>query len=271
MIGNKVARYHIVSALGQGGLATVWKANDQLLGRTVALKVLAPKLAASHEARRRFLHEAQAAAALDHPGIVAVYDAGETGEAIYIALALIDGETLAERLRRGPLAVAEALMIVRAAAEAIGHAHARSVIHRDVTSRNIMITKDERVVVLDFGLALAAWASRVTPGETIVGTAAYMAPEVMLGRKADARADVYGLGVVLYEALTGAFPHVGDGPQAAFYSTPHLSPTPPRERRTDLSSAVEDVVLKAIARDPDDRFQTAEEFVSALDHLSREP
>lgn len=267
MIGRRIGRYRIISKLGQGGLATVWKAKDELLGRTIALKVLDERHTASLKARRRFIHDAQAAAALEHPGIVAIYDAGEADGTIYIALALIDGETLCQHVADRRIPITEAVRIVRAAAEAIGHAHARGVIHRDVTGRNIMIARDGRVLVLDFGLALAAWESRVTTGESILGTALYMAPEVMLGREADARADLYGLGVVLYETLTGSFPFAGDQPEAVFYSAPHLPPILPRELRPDLPADLERLVLKAIARDPADRYQTAHEFVAALDDL----
>lgn len=264
MVEGTIARYQVGPKIGQGGYATVWRARDTLLGRNVALKLLDEKIAASAKARRRFLHEAQTAAALDHHGIVAVYDSGETNGQVYIALSLIDGETLSERVARRLIAFDEAVRIVCAAAEALGHAHQRSVIHRDVTGRNIMLARDGRVIVLDFGLALAAWESRVTSTETTMGTAPYMAPEVMRGGEADARSDLYGLGIVLYEALTGAFPFVGEQPQAVFYAAMNLDPVPPRERRPELPPRLERVVMKAIARDPAERYQTAEEFIAAL-------
>ena len=270
MIGRRIGRYRIVAELGQGGLATVWKARDELLGRMVALKVLHQSHVASSKARRRFLHDAQAAAALDHPGIVAVYDTGIAEGQVYIALAMIDGETVCERVSLGLPPVGEAVRIVRAAAEALGHAHAHGVIHRDVTGRNIMIARDGRVFVLDFGLALAAWESRVTTGEGALGTPFYMPPEALLAMPADARTDLYGLGIVLYEALTGVFPFPGDRPEAVFYSALHLPPIPPRDRRPELLADLERLVLKAIARDPADRYQTAEEFVAALDDLDED-
>jgi eukaryotic-like serine/threonine-protein kinase len=264
VIGRRIGRYRIVAKVGQGGLATVWKAHDELLGRDVALKVLHDHAAASPKARRRFLHDAQAAAALDHPGVVAVYDTGEAEGLAYIALSLIDGETVSEMAARRLLPVAEAVRIVRDAAEALGHAHARGVIHRDVTGRNIMVARDGRVFVLDFGLALALWESRVTTTEAAMGTALYMAPEVILARKADARSDLYGLGVVLYEALTGTFPFAADQPQAVFYSATSLAPVPPRARRPEIPTALESIVLKAIARDPAVRYQNADELVAEL-------
>lgn len=250
--------------LGRGGYATVWRAHDTLLGRDVALKILDERVASSIKARRRFLHEAQATAALDHPGIIAVHDSGESDGHVYIALSLIDGETLSDRIARRLLPFDDAVRIVCAAAEALGHAHERNVVHRDVTSRNIMVARDGRVIVLDFGLALAAWESRVTSTETTLGTAYYMAPEVMRGGEADPRSDLYGLGVVLYEALTGAFPFVGEQPQAVFYAAMNLDPVSPSERRPVLPPELERVVMKAIAREPGERYQTARTLGEAL-------
>lgn len=264
MVGSTVGRYRVVARLGRGGYATVWRAHDTLLGRDVALKLLDERLASSIKARRRFLHEAQATAALDHPGIIAVHDSGECDGHVYIALSLIDGETLSDRIARRLLPLADAVRIVCAAADALGHAHERNVVHRDVTSRNIMVARDGRVIVLDFGLALAAWESRVTSTETTLGTAYYMAPEIMRGGEADSRSDLYGLGVVLYEALTGSFPFVGQQPHAVFYAAMNLEPVSPRERRPELPTILERVVMKAIAREPGHRFQTAAAFSEAL-------
>jgi tetratricopeptide (TPR) repeat protein/TolB-like protein len=264
VIGRRVGRFLVVSKLGRGGFATVWQARDELLGRTVALKIMDESLLGSAKARRRFLHGAQAAAALEHPGIVAVYETGEADGLSFIALQLVDGETLSEQVARRLLPIDEAVRIVTAVAEALAHAHARDVVHRDVTGRNIMVARDGRVFILDFGLALGAWQSRVTSSQTAVGTAHYMAPEVIQGGRADVRSDLYGLGVVLYEALTGTFPHSGEQPPAVFYSAMNLAPVPPRARRADLPEALQRVVLKAIARDPTERYQTAEDFLAAL-------
>lgn len=264
MVGSTVGRYRVEALLGRGGYATVWRARDRLLGRDVALKILDERLASSIKARRRFLHDAQATAALDHPGIIAVHDSGESDGHAYIALSLIDGETLSDRVARRLLPFDDAVEIVCAVAEALGHAHERNVVHRDVTSRNIMVARDGRVILLDFGLALAAWESRVTSTETTLGTAYYMAPELMRGGKADPRSDLYGLGVVLYEALTGTFPFVGEQPHAVFYAAMNLDPVPARERRPELPPELERVVMKAIAREPGERYPTAKAFAEAL-------
>jgi len=252
-------------------MATVWRAEDPLLGRPVALKLLDARLASQLKARRRFLHEAQAVAALEHPGIIGIHDCGEADGQVYIALALIEGETLSERASRRLLPFTEAVHIVASAADALQHAHERHVVHRDVTGRNIMIARDGRVVVLDFGLALADWESRVTTTEVANGTAPYLAPEVIQGRRADTRSDLYGLGIALYEALTGAYPFHGEHLQAMLFAVANLDPVPPRARRPDMPLALDSAVLRAIARDPDARYQTAAEFAAALRGLDLTP
>jgi len=215
MIGRTIGRYRIVARLGEGGMGSVWRADDALLSRPVALKFLPETLAASPEARQRFLREARAASQLDHPGIATVYDTGEADGRVYIALQLIEGETLAERLKRtGWLPIAEAVRIARAAAEALAHAHGKGVLHRDVTSGNLMVTAEGRVVVVDFGLALPEGATRLTQSQTVMGTVAYLAPEVAEGKPGDRRSDLYGLGVVLYEMLTGRLPFAGERREA---------------------------------------------------------
>lgn len=264
MLGRKVGRFLVLAKLGQGGMATVWRARDELLGRDVALKILDPKLADSLKVRRRFVHEARTVANLDHPGAVAVYDSGESEGNVYIAMRWVDGETLSKILARRLLPLAEAVRIVIAVAEVLAHAHQRGVIHRDVTSRNVMIGADGRVFVLDFGLALATWESRVTSSGATLGTVPYMAPEVLLGREADARTDLYGLGVVLYEALTGAYPHRGDLPAVSAFAALHGDPLPPRERRPEIGDDLERLVLKSIEREPEARFQSAAEMIAAL-------
>lgn len=264
MVGRTIGRYRVMAKIGRGGYATVWRAHDPLLDRNVALKLLNDELAASPIARQRFHNEARSAAALDHPGIVTVYDSGQSEGFEYMTLSLIDGETLSDRAARRLLPFDEAVRIVVDAAEALEHAHRRDVIHRDVTGRNIMIARDGRVVVLDFGLALASWESRLTSTQTTMGTAPYMAPEVMRGEKANVRSDVYGLGTVLYEALTGTLPFPGGQAQTWFYLVMNTDPVPPHRYRPDLPPALEEVVLKAIARDPERRFQTADAFRDAL-------
>jgi len=271
VIGRTLGRYRIAAKLGQGGLATVWKARDELLGRSVALKILNDSLASQESARRRFLHEARTGSMLDHPGIVAVFDAGEAEGLVYIALAFIDGCTVSELAARRLMPIPEAVRIASAAAEALGYAHSRGVVHRDVTARNVMVARDGRVYVLDFGLALGLGTSRLTTSGTTMGTVAYMAPEVARGEEADARSDLYGLGVVLYEALTGAFPFAGERPEAMIWAALNEPPTPPRVRRPEIPVALERIVLRAIARDPARRYPTAGEMLSELRTLGAPP
>ena len=265
MIGRAVGRFRIIGELGRGGMAQVWKAEDTLLGRHVALKILSEELARSSEARRRFLREARTGSRLDHPGVPTVFDYGESGELVYMAQTLIDGDTLAALATRAPMPIEEAVRIVARAARILGHAHASGVLHRDVTGRNIMIARDGRVFVLDFGLALAAGDSRVTSTGTTLGTLSYLAPEVLDGRPADARSDLYGLGVVLYEALTGWPPFAAERREATIFAALHVAPPSPRGLRPDIPEALEALVLKAMARAPEDRFQSADELAEALE------
>ena len=264
MIGRVVDRFRIVARLGQGGMASVWKAEDTLLRRPVALKLLAEELAQSPDARRRFLREARAAAALSHPGVAAVYGAGEVDDLVYIALALIDGETVSDCAARQPFEPGDALRLGLAVGEALGHAHSRGVIHRDITGRNIMIARDGRVVVLDFGLAFMTDHTRLTTHQSGMGTAAYMAPETALGRDADARTDLYGLGVVLYEAITGTLPFRHSRSEALLYAAVHEEPEPPSARRAGLPAWVDPILLKALAKRADERYPDAEALLAAL-------
>jgi len=263
MIGRSVGRYRITGKLGEGGMGSVWRADDTLLGRAVALKLLPREHAASSDARRRFVRGARAASRLDHPGICQVYDAGEADGEVFTALACIEGQTLGAIVERSPLPIAEVFRVGIAAAEALGFAHAHGVIHRDVSSRNIMIARDGRVVVLDFGLAIAADLSRISGSDTFVGTIAYMAPEVVCGRAAEARSDLFGLGVVLYEAVTGTRPFEGER-EAVLYAVAHQSPEPPSQRRRDTPPALEAIILRLLAKVPRERFASAEKLASAL-------
>jgi tetratricopeptide (TPR) repeat protein len=264
--GARLGRYRLLAKLGAGGMGAVWKAEDTLLGRVVALKILPEHRAGSTQARRRLVAEARAASALDHRGIATVFDAGEIGGVLYIAGACIDGETVADKVARGPLPVREALRIGRAAADALAHAHERGVIHRDVSSRNIMVEVGGRVVVVDFGLAHASRdaSQGFTRAGVVMGTVAYLAPELVQGRPADARTDVYSLGAVVYEMLVGVPPFTAERLEALLYAAVHQPPAPLRARRPAIPPAVERAVLTALAKDPAARFATAAELAANL-------
>lgn len=264
MAERRIGRFRIVAPLGKGGMASVWRAEDELLGRTVALKLLADDLAGSESARRRFRHEAEIATMLGHPAIAPVFGHGEDDGATWIAMALIDGETVSARLGRELPPPAEALRIALAAAEALGYAHARGVVHRDVSSNNVMLARDGRVFVMDFGLARADGLSRVTSTGVALGTFRYMAPEVLSGAAATPGSDLYALGVVLFELLTGSTPFAGDRLEVVAYRSANEDPEPPSRRRSGLSPAIDAFVTRAIAREPQARFRDADEFVGAL-------
>ncbi|HEY6867669.1 MAG TPA: serine/threonine-protein kinase, partial [Candidatus Eisenbacteria bacterium] len=257
MIGTSLGPYRIVGKLGEGGMGSVWRARDTARGHTVALKLLSDSLASSSRARQRFLRGARAAAALDHPGVVRIHDWGEIEGRPYIAMECVPGRDLGSRIVRGALPVREAMRIAIAAGEALADAHAHGVLHRDVTARNIMLAPDGRVVVLDFGLALATGATRFSTTGTMVGTLHYIAPEVAEGRDGDQRSDVYGLGVVLYEMLTGLPPFIAERPEAVFFAAINQPAHPPSLRRASIPKALDAIVLRALAKQPELRYAGA--------------
>lgn len=264
LVGRRLGRFKILSRIGQGGLATVWRAHDELLGRDVALKVLNESIAESPKVRRRFIHEAKAGSSLEHPGIVTVFEAGETDGLAWMALTLVEGETVSGLAANRLLPIDEAVRVATSAADALAHAHSRGVIHRDVSGRNVMVANDGRVFVLDFGLALAVGLSRVTTSETTLGTIAYMAPEALLGTSLDVRADVYGLGVVLFEALTGAYPHRGDRTEQLAHSKLNSDARKPSELRPEIPPELDFIVGTALARDPSARYATMAKMLHDL-------
>ena len=210
MIGETISHYKILEKLGAGGMGVVYKAEDTKLKRTVALKFLPPELARDEEAKKRFIREAQAAASLDHPNICTIYEVNESDGQTYIAMAYVEGESLKQFIKRGPLELGKALGIAAQAAEGLKAAHAKGIIHRDIKSANVMLTPEEQAIIMDFGLAKMAEATRMTKTGTTLGTAAYMCPEQVLGKAEDQRSDIWSLGVVLYEMLMGKLPFKGD-------------------------------------------------------------
>jgi serine/threonine-protein kinase len=268
MVGRRLGRFTILSLLGQGGMASVWRARDELSGRDVAVKVLAEAFASSPDARRRFRREAEIAALLDHPSIAPVYEAGEQDGSVYLAMALINGRTLSERLALGLPSLADGLRTGALAAEALGYAHGRGILHRDVSSRNIMVADDGRVYVLDFGLALAYDRSRLSSTGQRLGTIAFMSPEVMRGDEADPRSDVYGLGVTLYHFLTGNFPFTGERDEVVVYQRLNVPISPPSALRPEILPELDRIILMALAREPADRWQSADDLARSLRTLS---
>ncbi|MBN2203675.1 MAG: Stk1 family PASTA domain-containing Ser/Thr kinase [Thermoleophilia bacterium] len=257
-------RYRATRRIGGGGMADVYLAEDLVLGRFVAVKVLRRELALDAEFVERFDTEARAAASLSHPNIVAIHDRGRSGEPWYIVMEYVPGETLKQRVRRaGALPCREAAAIAVDVLGALQAAHDRGIVHRDVTAQNVLLGDDGRVRVADFGIARIGASSLTKTGMTL-GTSLYLSPEQARGLVADARSDVYGAGVVLYEMLTGRVPFDGDTEVAIAWQHVHEAPPRPRELQASVSEALEAVVLRALAKDPGERFQTAAEFAAAL-------
>jgi serine/threonine-protein kinase len=267
LVGTRLGRYQLEGRLGAGGMGVVYRAVDGQLHRVVALKLLAPHLATDVEARRRFLSEARAAASLDHPNICAVYEAGETDSAVpYIAMAHCQGETLKARIARGPLAVPDAVSFALQMARGLAAAHARGVIHRDVKPANVIIAGDGLLKLVDFGLARLVDSTVTAPG-LARGTFAYMAPEQLRGQPADARTDLWSLGVVLFEMLAGARPFRADSDGALLYAIAHSRPEPISRARPDLPAALVEVVERLLHEDVDSRYQSARDVALDLERL----
>jgi hypothetical protein len=260
-------RYVLESAVASGGMATVWRGTDQVLGRPVAVKVLHENLSQDQDLLERFRMEAVAAARLSHPSVVRVFDTGVDDGVCYIVMELFEGTTLADLVaEEGPLPPGEAARIVRASLQGLAHAHREGVVHRDVKPGNILVDASGLVKVTDFGIAKAAFAGGdLTTTGSLLGTAKYLAPEQVEGGAVDQRTDIYAAGIVLYEALTGRPPFEAEGHMATATMRLTQDPTPPGSLRPGIPRHLEAVVLKAMARAPEDRFQSAEEMSSALD------
>jgi serine/threonine protein kinase/tetratricopeptide (TPR) repeat protein len=268
LIGRTINQYEILSKLGEGGMGVVYRAHDQKLDRFVALKFLPREMSADPAVRKRFMQEARASSALDHPNISTVHEIGETPEGgLFIVMPCYEGETLSERLERGPLEVAEALKIAAEVANGLSRAHDQGVIHRDVKPGNIMLVADGPAKIMDFGLAMIAGASRLTQDGTMLGTAAYMSPEQAQGAEIDSRTDVWALGAVLYEMLSGRSPFEADHHLAIMYSIMNEEPEPLSTEMTGIPFEVEQLVSKAMEKESDKRFQTAREMAGKIEEL----
>jgi beta-lactam-binding protein with PASTA domain/tRNA A-37 threonylcarbamoyl transferase component Bud32 len=261
-------RYQILKRLGSGGMATVYLAEDQELGRQVAIKILNTKHASDEQFVERFRREASSAASLNHPNIVAIYDRGEAEGTYYIAMEVIQGRSLKELLlTRGASPVSVAIAYTRQILAALRFAHRHGIVHRDIKPHNIIVDDEGRVKVTDFGIAHAG-TSQMTEVGSIIGTAQYLSPEQARGTPVDARSDLYSVGIVLYELLTGDVPFSGDTPVEI--AMRHLStiPEPPSGKRPEVSSELDAVVLRALAKDPDDRYQSADEMDADLARIA---
>jgi tRNA A-37 threonylcarbamoyl transferase component Bud32 len=257
-------RYRLVRRIAAGGMGEVWEADDTVLGRRVALKVLVEELANDHRATRRFVREARATARLDHPNVARVYDFGRHGGAPFLVMELLEGETLAHRVAAGPLPPAEAARVAAAVADALDAAHQRGIVHRDVKPSNVMLTPDGDVKVMDFGIAAAADETHSTTGSGLYATVAYVSPERVAGRPATPASDVYSLGAVLYELLCGRPPFTGGPP--ALVARAHLQdpPVPVRQLAPWVPARLAEACEAALAKDPARRPSSAAAFASRL-------
>jgi tRNA A-37 threonylcarbamoyl transferase component Bud32 len=265
-IGSEIAGYRIESVIGRGGMSVIYLATQIRLGRRVALKLLASELAEDERFRERFVREAHLASEINHPNIIPIYDAGEDGGYLYLAMRYVDGPSLRELLRSGgPLSLGRLIYLIEQVASALDVAHAAGLVHRDVKPANILLEEaSDHAFLTDFGVAKRTTARGLTQTGLIVGTFEYLAPEQIEALAVDARTDVYGLGCTIFECITGSLPFDRESEVAIMHA--HLAAAPPNvtQRRPDLPLALNDVIAKALAKSPDDRYQSCGELAGAL-------
>ena len=265
MIGKVVSHYKILEKLGEGGMGVVYKAEDTKLRRIVALKFLPPSLTTDPDAKERFIHEAQAASALDHPNICNIYEINETDDGqMYMAMACYEGETLKKKIESGPLPIDQCIGITTQVAHGLAKAHESAIVHRDIKPANIIVTKDGIAKILDFGLAKLSGRTLLTKTGTTMGTAAYMSPEQARSETVDARTDIWSLGVVLYEMLTGKRPFESEYEQGLVYSILNEEPRSMRELQPEVPEAIDKICRRSITKRVEGRYQSADEFLSDL-------
>jgi eukaryotic-like serine/threonine-protein kinase len=262
-------RYRIQRKLGAGGMADVYLAEDQELGRRVAIKILNSRHGNDDQFIERFRREAKNAAALNHPNIVSIYDRGEAEDTYYIAMEFLDGRTLKELIvGRGAAPINVAIEYARQILSALRFAHRHGIVHRDIKPHNVLVDGEGRVKVTDFGIARAG-TSQMTEAGSIVGTAQYLSPEQARGGEVDPRSDLYSLGIVLYELLTGKTPFDGETPVEIAMKHLSTAPKPPSKLRPDIPPELDMVVLRALAKNPDDRYQSADQMEADLERVAR--
>src|SRR5215212_6773000 len=260
MVGRTIAHYDIVARLGGGGMGVVYKAIDRKLGRPVALKFLPPQWSHDDAAKQRFVREAQAASATQHPHICIVHDIATADDGqLFIVMGYYEGQTLKQRLESGALPIDDALDVATQIADGLARAHAQGVIHRDIKTGNLILTEDG-VRIVDFGLATFADALQLTVQGSTLGTAAYMSPEQVRGEAIDARSDVWAVGVVLYQMLTGHPPFRGAYAEAVGHAIRNEPPPPIRAERPEVPEDVEQLVFRALHKDAAVRYQSGREL-----------
>jgi serine/threonine protein kinase len=270
LIGKTISHYIILEKLGSGGMGTVYKAKDTKLDRFVALKFLPPHLSQAEEEKKRFMHEAKAASALDHPNIGTIYEINETvDKQLFIAMACYEGESLKDKIKDQRLKMKEAIDYAIQIAQGLGKAHEKGIIHRDIKPANILITEDGVLKIVDFGLAKLAGQTKLTKAGSTLGTVAYMSPEQTSGDDVDHRSDIWSLGIVFYEMLAGQLPFKGHYEQAIVYSIINEEPEPLRKLNADVPEPLEQIIQKMLAKDPSKRYANLVEFLEDIKRFQR--
>ena len=261
-----IGRYTLAGEIGRGAMGVVYKAADPALERTVAIKTVGLDLdpAEREQYEKRFITEARAAGGLNHPNIVVIHDIGKSGELAFIAMEYLEGRELKELIATRELSADRALDIAAQVADALAYAHRRDVVHRDVKPANIMILTDGRVKITDFGIARMRSSDVRSPAGVVVGSPRYLSPEQVLGKRSDARADSFALGVILYEMLTGDVPFNGIDVNALMFQIVHFNPPPPSHINPALPAVIDLIIAKALAKNPDDRYADIGEFAADM-------
>ena len=281
MIGQSLAHYKILEKIGSGGMGDVYLAEDTKLGRKVALKVLPPEFAESEERQARFVREAKAASAIDHPNVAQIFEIGEADGIHFIAMQFVEGQNLAARIKGGPLATVDIISIGLQVADALDAAHAKRIVHRDIKPANLVLTDRNQIKVLDFGLAKPMATVEASPDSEadteaktvagmVMGTIHYMSPEQALGRDIDGRSDIFSLGVVLYELTTGRLPFSGGSPTETIERIANAQPDAIARFNYDVPEKLEHIIRRCLEKDPEDRYQTAKDLLIELNHLKRD-
>src|SRR5436190_1219774 len=272
MIGSTISHYHILEKIGEGGMGVVYKAEDTTLKRIVALKFLPQALSTSETDKARFLLEAQAAAALNHPNICTIYGIEELDGQTFIAMEFVDGKTLREKTQSGTINLNSAIEIGIQVADGLAIAHEKGIVHRDIKPENIMVRKDGIVQIMDFGLAKlrASRASRLTKAGSTIGTAGYMSPEQVQGQETDHRSDIFSLGVLLYELFTGELPFKGVHETALMYEIVNVDPVPMSAVKPELDPELDRIVLECLQKEPDERYNSVKDIAKDLKRFKRE-
>jgi len=263
-----LGRYEIVAELGKGAMGVVYRANDPMLNRMVAIKTINTE-EAGHEGmaeyEARFYTEAKAAGGLNHPNIIIIYDIGKSGHLVYMAMEYIEGRELRELLAQAqPLAVVQAVDVAAQVAEGLAYAHQHQVVHRDIKPANIMITAQGRAKIADFGIARMRSSETRTQTGVILGSPKYISPEQVVGKRADHRSDIFSLGIILYECLTGATPFNGEGLSALMYQITNHDPAPPSAANPQVPVMLDYIIAKVLAKAPEARYQSAADFANDL-------